>query len=224
VEHREKDEDFWNRVVLWLLKVLAELLVDEITSRSHMISLFDSGGWIFQSGPPLTIGITREVLEMININEATCTCGKWQQYHWPCSYLICIALYKTWTMCNLLMISTPTYHTKIHVVLIFKPCLIHHYGLYILVQMCKDVQLYDERMRDEENPLIYIIRLMLERGIHWIDVVYAVKKVMDKKISQFFKNQPCIYKGLNSIAFLKNLIFIFVKINFFCIFWIVLKY
>jgi hypothetical protein len=55
---------------------LAELLVDEITSRSHMISLFDSRGWIFQSEPPLTIGITREVLEMININKATCTCGK----------------------------------------------------------------------------------------------------------------------------------------------------
>jgi hypothetical protein len=104
-------------------------------------------------------------------------------------------------LCNLLMISTPTYHIKIHVVLIFKPCLIHHCGLYILVQMCKDVQLYDEWIRVEENPLVYVMRLMLERGTHWIDVVYAVKRVMDKKSSRFFKNQPCIYKGLNSIAF-----------------------
>jgi hypothetical protein len=41
-----------------------------------MISLFDSRGWTFQSEPPLIIGITKEVREMININETTCTCGK----------------------------------------------------------------------------------------------------------------------------------------------------
>jgi hypothetical protein len=78
VDHREKDEDFWNHVVLWLLKVLAELFVGAITSRSHMISLFDSRGWIFQSEPPLIVGITKEVREMININETTCTCSKWE--------------------------------------------------------------------------------------------------------------------------------------------------
>ena len=61
MERREKDEDFLNCVVLWLLKVLTELLVDATTSRSHMISLFDSRIWIFQSKTPLTVGVAREV-------------------------------------------------------------------------------------------------------------------------------------------------------------------
>jgi hypothetical protein len=41
--------------VLWPPKVLAEILPDVTTSRSHLISLFDLGGGIFQSEtPPVT--------------------------------------------------------------------------------------------------------------------------------------------------------------------------
>jgi hypothetical protein len=62
--------------VLWPLKVLAKILYDAKTSRSHLISLFDLRGGIFQSKTPSATGVTREIWETININEATCTCGK----------------------------------------------------------------------------------------------------------------------------------------------------
>ena len=41
-----------------------------------MISLFYLGGDIFHSKTPPTAGVRREVRETININDATCICGK----------------------------------------------------------------------------------------------------------------------------------------------------
>jgi hypothetical protein len=61
---------------LWPPKILIEILVDTTSSRSHLISLFDLEGKIFQYKTPLTIGFGREMQETININEETCTCGK----------------------------------------------------------------------------------------------------------------------------------------------------
>ena len=76
MERRDKVKKNLNCDVLWPLKVLAKILYDAKTSRSHLISLFDLGGGIFQSKTPSATGVTREIWETININEATCTCGK----------------------------------------------------------------------------------------------------------------------------------------------------
>jgi hypothetical protein len=85
---RDKIEEFLSHDMLWPLKVLAEILVDSATSRSHLVSLFDLRGCIFQSETPPTPVVTREVWETININEAICTYGKWQLYHRRYSHLI----------------------------------------------------------------------------------------------------------------------------------------
>jgi len=69
----KKVEELFSRDVLWPPKVLAEILADTTTSRSHLISPFDLGGGIFQSKIPPIAGGTREVRETINISEATCT-------------------------------------------------------------------------------------------------------------------------------------------------------
>jgi hypothetical protein len=45
-----------------------------------------------------------------------------------------------------------------------------------------DVQLNGEQIRVEENPLIYVIRWMLERDTHWINMVYAVKEAIIGKL------------------------------------------
>jgi hypothetical protein len=63
---------FFSRDVLWPPKVIA----NTTSYRSHVISLFDFGGEIFQPKTPPTISVTRELLETININKANCTCGK----------------------------------------------------------------------------------------------------------------------------------------------------
>jgi hypothetical protein len=88
VKCKENVEDFWSHDIMWSSKVLAEILVNATTSKSYLISLFDIRGEIFQSKTPLTTSVTREVWEMININEVTYTCGKWQLYHQPCSHPI----------------------------------------------------------------------------------------------------------------------------------------
>lgn len=69
----KKVEELFSRDVLWPPKVLAEILADTTTSRSHLISPFDLGGGIFQFKIPPIAGGTREVRETINISEATCT-------------------------------------------------------------------------------------------------------------------------------------------------------
>jgi len=63
---------FFSHDVLWPPKVIANTTI----YRSHVISLFDFGREIFQLETPLTVGVTRELLETININNANCTCGK----------------------------------------------------------------------------------------------------------------------------------------------------
>jgi hypothetical protein len=63
---------FFSRDVLWPPKVIA----NTSSYRSHVISLFDFGGKIFQPKTSLTVGVTRELLETINSNKANCTCGK----------------------------------------------------------------------------------------------------------------------------------------------------
>ena len=50
-----------------------------------------------------------------------------------------------------------------HIVFVFNPYPIHHYGLHILVQMYMDVELDDEWIKVEGNPFIYIMRWNLER-------------------------------------------------------------
>jgi hypothetical protein len=90
------------------------------------------------------------------------------------------------TKCELCTIcwwfSTPTCRTKIHIVIIFKPCLICHYGLYIPVQLYMDVQLDSGQIKVKGNPLVYIMRWMLERGTHLIDMAYAVKGFITEKL------------------------------------------
>jgi hypothetical protein len=68
MEHREKVKDVLSCDVLWPLKVLTELLIDVTTSRSHVVFLFDLRAELFQFETPPTVGVTREVWEMININ------------------------------------------------------------------------------------------------------------------------------------------------------------
>jgi hypothetical protein len=80
------------------------------------------------------------------------------------------------------MIFTPTCIIKIHLVLVFNHCLIRHCGLHILVQIFMDAQLDGGHIRVEENPLVYIIRWMLERNIHKIDVTYAIKWIIIEKL------------------------------------------
>jgi hypothetical protein len=79
-------------------------------------------------------------------------------------------------MCNLLMISTSTCHAKMHIILVFNPYMIHRYDLHILVHIYMDFQLDDEWIKVKENPFIYIIRWVLERGTHLINVVYELKR------------------------------------------------
>ena len=76
VECKEKVEDFFSHDVLSPPNILAELLIDVVIYRSHMISLFDIGGRTFQFDTPLTVGVTKEVRKTININKAIYTCGK----------------------------------------------------------------------------------------------------------------------------------------------------
>jgi hypothetical protein len=77
-----------------------------------------------------------------------------------------------WTIYNLLMISTPICHKKMHTILIFNHYLIRccgmhsRYGLHILVQMYMDFQLDGEHIRVKVHSLVYIMKRMLERGIH----------------------------------------------------------
>jgi hypothetical protein len=85
-------------------------------------------------------------------------------------------------MYNLLIIFYSNVRTKIHIVIIFKPYLICHYGLYIPVQLYIDVQLDSGQIKVKGNPLVYIMRWMLERGTHLIDVAYAVKGFIMEKL------------------------------------------
>jgi hypothetical protein len=45
-----------------------------------------------------------------------------------------------------------------------------------------NVQLDGKRIKVKENPFIYIMRWMLERGTHWINMVYTVKEVIIGKL------------------------------------------
>ena len=47
VECKEKVEDFFSHDILSPPNILAELLIDVVIYRSHMISLFDIGGRTF---------------------------------------------------------------------------------------------------------------------------------------------------------------------------------
>jgi hypothetical protein len=146
MERKEKVEKFYSRDVLWSPKVLAKILADVTSSKSHLISLFNLRCVIFQYETPLTASVTKEVRGTFNINEAIYTYGKWKLSHRTYSHLIAYCI--------------------IYIVLVFNPCLIRHCGLHIMVHMYMDVQLDDERIRVKRNPLVYIIRWILKGGTH----------------------------------------------------------
>lgn len=146
MERKEKVEKFYSRDVFWFPKVLAEILADVTTSKSHLISLFNLICVIFQYETPLTASVARKVRGTFNINKAIYTYDKWKLSHRTCSHVIAYCL--------------------IHIVLVFNPCLIRHCGLHIMVQMYIYVQLNDERIRVKGNPLVYIIRWILKGGTH----------------------------------------------------------
>lgn len=76
MERKEKIKDFFSRDVLQPSNVIAEILTDGTTSRSHFISQFDLRGEIFQSKTPPITGVAQKVWKTININETTCTYSK----------------------------------------------------------------------------------------------------------------------------------------------------
>jgi len=76
MERKEKVEKIYIHDILWSPKVLAEILADVTTSKSHLISLFNLRCMIFQYKTPLIASVTREVWGTFNINEAIYTYGK----------------------------------------------------------------------------------------------------------------------------------------------------
>jgi hypothetical protein len=76
MERKEKVEKIYIRDILWSPKVLAEILADVTTSKSHLISLFNLRCVIFQYKTPLIASVVREVWGIFNINEVIYTYGK----------------------------------------------------------------------------------------------------------------------------------------------------
>lgn len=88
IEQRAKVEEILSRGVLWPPNIIVKLLANVATFRTHMTNLFDLAMDLFQSKTPPIDGDTRRVQKIININEVTCTCSKWQLHYRPCLCLI----------------------------------------------------------------------------------------------------------------------------------------
>jgi len=89
-----------------------------------------------------------------------------------------------------------------------------------MVQIFIDAQLDGGHIRVEENPLIYIIKWMLERNIHWIDITCAIKGVIIEKLMKL--DNISFFYILNYVVF--NYFFIILQMLTICYLYILIDY
>lgn len=172
IEQRVKVKDFIRRGVLWALQVLTELLVDTTKSKAYFMGIFNLIDDVFQvetsQNRQSKRSFTADLLYLLINENFTISHAHTSLYVVYC---------KTLTLNNFLTLYFLTLITEIHIVLILNLYLTYHCGLIILSHQL-NIQLDRGLKKVDVDSLVCITRWIIKRGIHKINMDFAMKDVI----------------------------------------------